>query len=202
MHRSSCGLFAAVRQRTLFRPVLQDHIIKCLGIYGTDIQRPSTSSSTRTSWVVICRGQNRFVEGLPHIEPGPNPTSKELLRERELLQKKTKLLLQSWTNPSSRKLMRCRNWFLRIPCTVLFLLEKGSGLIFPPTNSTRKMLFQPKSQNWWKDSDIMIKMKEKLTALFIGGWWDENCEMLPWSMEVQNSQTWIGSNTSLGEAAR
>ena len=34
------------------------------------------------------------------------------------------------------------------------------------------------------------------------GWWDENCEMLPWSMEVQNSQTWIGSKTSLGEAAR
>ena len=35
----------------------------------------------KTSWVVICRGHSRYVEELHHLEPGPNHTSKELLRE-------------------------------------------------------------------------------------------------------------------------
>ena len=58
-------------------------------MYGIEIQIPSTMSSKKTSWVVICRGQSRYVEELLHLEPGPNPTSKELLRERErgLMQK-------------------------------------------------------------------------------------------------------------------
>ena len=51
-------------------------------MYGIESQILPTIPSKKTSWVVICRGQNRFVEDLPHLEPGPNPTSKELLRER------------------------------------------------------------------------------------------------------------------------
>ena len=61
--------------------MLQVHITKCLGIYGIEIQIPSTISRKKTSWVVICRGQRRYEEELPHLEPGPNPTRKELLRE-------------------------------------------------------------------------------------------------------------------------
>ena len=52
----------------------------------------------------ICRGKNRFVEELPHREPGPNPTSKELLLERSIAEK-VNLVLHSWSNPASRKLM-------------------------------------------------------------------------------------------------
>ena len=32
----------------------------------------------------MCRGKNRFVAVLPHREPGPHPTSKELLMERSI----------------------------------------------------------------------------------------------------------------------
>ena len=85
---SGSTLFAAIRDGTSTGPVLQVHVMKFLGKYGIEIQIPSTTSRTRTSWAVICRGQNRFVEELRHLEPGPNPTSKELLREREQLQKK------------------------------------------------------------------------------------------------------------------
>ena len=99
--------------------------------------------------------------------------------------------------------MRSKNLFLRIPCALwkrLLLCDKGSGLTCLPTNGTKKMLFQPKSQNWSCAWDvIMIKMKEKSTALFIGIRWDRDCEMRSWSMEAQNSRTWT---TSLGEATR
>ena len=91
--------------------------------------------------------------------------------------------------------MRSKNLFLRIPCALwkrLLLWDKRSGLTCLPTNGTKKMLFQPKSQNCSCDWDvIMIKMKEKSTALFIGIRWDRDCEMRSWSMEAQNSRTWI-----------
>ena len=62
--------------------MLQVYTKNGLGMYGIDIQIPSTIPSKKTSWVVIRRGRNRYVEELSHLEPGPNPTSKELLRER------------------------------------------------------------------------------------------------------------------------
>ena len=80
---SDSRIFTAIKQRTIIGPFLQVHIITCLGTYGIEIQRPSTTSPKETSREVICRGQNRYVEELPHLEPGPDPTSKEILRERE-----------------------------------------------------------------------------------------------------------------------
>ena len=74
---SDSRIFAGMKQRTIIGPVLQVHITKCLGIYGVEIQIPSTISPKKTLWVVSCRGQNSYVEELPHLEPGPNPTSKE-----------------------------------------------------------------------------------------------------------------------------
>ena len=79
---SDSKLFASLRERTIFGPVLQVHIINFLFNYGIEIEIPSTTSPPRTSWVVICRGQKRYGEELPHVEPGPNPTRKELLQER------------------------------------------------------------------------------------------------------------------------
>ena len=78
--------FAAIKQRTIIGTVLQIHAKKCLDIYGIEMQIPSTISPKKNSWVVICRGQNRHVQELRHLEPGPNPISKELLRV--LLQRK------------------------------------------------------------------------------------------------------------------
>ena len=74
---SDSRLFAAIRERTIIGPVPQVHIIKFLGKYGIEIQIPSTTSPMQTSWEVVCRGQTRFVEELRHLEPEPNPTSKE-----------------------------------------------------------------------------------------------------------------------------
>ena len=45
---------------------------------------PSTVTKDRNSWVVTCRGKNRFVDGLPHRDPGHNPTSKAFLLERSV----------------------------------------------------------------------------------------------------------------------
>ena len=50
---------------------------ECLGTFGFEIQIPSTISPMKTSWEVIGRGQNRYVEELP-----------------QLLQRKPNLLLQ------------------------------------------------------------------------------------------------------------
>ena len=69
---------------------------------------------------------------------------------KEMLQMKANLVLQSWSNPASRKFMRRSSKFRRTQCTIqkkLFLLEKGSGMIFLPTNLSKETLFQPKSQN-------------------------------------------------------
>ena len=60
-------------------PVLQVHIIQFLGTHGIEIQIPSTTTPNRTSWVVICRGKNRFVDELHLRDPARNPTSNELI---------------------------------------------------------------------------------------------------------------------------
>ena len=81
---SDSRIFAATEQRTIIGPVLRVHTVKCLGIYGIEIQIPSTISSKKTSWVVICRGQNRYVEESHHLEPGPIPPVRHYCeRERE-----------------------------------------------------------------------------------------------------------------------
>ena len=63
---------------------LQVRIIQFLGINEIEIQIPSTTKQNRTSWVVICRGKNRYVEELHLKDPNHNPTSSELLLERSV----------------------------------------------------------------------------------------------------------------------
>ena len=53
-------------------------------ISGFEIQIPSTPTKERTSWVVISRGKNRYVEELHLNDPDNNPTSFELLLERSV----------------------------------------------------------------------------------------------------------------------
>ena len=49
---------------------------------SSEIQILSATTKERNSWVVICRGKNRYVEELYLHDPDHNPTSSELLFER------------------------------------------------------------------------------------------------------------------------
>ena len=55
---------------TIIGPVIQVHIIHFLGTHGIEIQIPSTTTPNRNSWVVICRGKNRYVDELHLRDPG------------------------------------------------------------------------------------------------------------------------------------
>ena len=59
---SHSRLYAAIPERTLNGPVLQVHIIQLLGTHGIEIQIPSTTTPDRNSWIVTCRGKNRFMD--------------------------------------------------------------------------------------------------------------------------------------------
>ena len=162
---------------------VQVHSIKCFAMYGIEIQIPSTMSSKKTSWVVICWGQNRYVEELLRIEPGPNPTSKEILRERERARADAKgtesTAAEMNQSPIEESYVQQELVLANPVCFVEETIPmRQSEVTFLSTNGTSKMLCQPKSQcsSWDWDVD-MIKMKEKSTALFIGIRWDQDCEM-------------------------
>ena len=77
-------IYATIPGQTIIGPVLQVNIIRYLDISGIEIQILSTTTKDRTSWVVICRGKNRFVEELHLNDPDHNPTSSDLLLERSV----------------------------------------------------------------------------------------------------------------------
>ena len=77
---SDSRLFVDIRERRIIGPVLLVPLSKFLGNYGMEIQIIHDFAYTHVRGN-ICRGQNRFVEEVPHLEPGPNPTSKDLLRD-------------------------------------------------------------------------------------------------------------------------
>ena len=109
-------------------------------------------------------------------DPDHNPTSSELERS---VAKKANFFLQRWTNQALTKLIRRSSKFRRSECAIiqekLLLSKKGSGMTFLPTNISDEILLKPKSQNWSLDwYVIMIKTKEKPTALFIGIRWVQN----------------------------
>ena len=63
-------------------PVLKVHIVLLHGKHGLDIKIPSPNQK-RSSWVVICRGKNRFVDELHIPNPEHNLISSELLEKRQ-----------------------------------------------------------------------------------------------------------------------
>ena len=58
------GIYATRAGQTTIGPVLQAHIFRYLGMSGIEIQIRSTTTKDLASWVVICRGINRYVEEL------------------------------------------------------------------------------------------------------------------------------------------
>ena len=61
---SDSRICAAIPGSTLIGPVIQVHSAQFLGTHGIGIQIPSTTARNRISWVVICRGRNRYADGL------------------------------------------------------------------------------------------------------------------------------------------
>ena len=78
---SDSRIYAAIPERTTIGPVLQVHIVRFLGTHGIEIPITSTTTPNRSSWVVICRRKNRYVDELRLRDPGHNPTSNESLLE-------------------------------------------------------------------------------------------------------------------------
>ena len=114
---SDSRIFAAIKQRTIVGPVLQVHIIKRLGIYGIEIQILSTISPKKTS--LGCHvSRTQPLRGRVTSSRARTRSHQFGITTREPLQRKPTLLLRRWTNPASRKFMRCRNLFLRLPCAL------------------------------------------------------------------------------------
>ena len=69
--------------RTVIGPVVEVHVVQLLGNHEIEnfIQPPNNPE--RTSWVVICRGKNRFVDELHIPDPGHNLTRFRIAKEGE-----------------------------------------------------------------------------------------------------------------------
>ena len=110
---------------------------------------PSTTTQNRTSWVVICRGMNRYVDELHLKDPGHNPTSSEFPLERSDA-KESEPCSSEINNLASWKLMRRSSTFRRIQCTIqkkLFSLEIASGMIFLPVSFSEETPLQAEISN-------------------------------------------------------
>ena len=59
-------LIAWIGGHTKLGPVLQVKTTCCFDQYGNEKQVPSTSGDGSTSWVIMSRGSNRYVEELQH----------------------------------------------------------------------------------------------------------------------------------------
>ena len=102
---SDSRIFAPISGRTVIGPDIKVHMIQILGTHVLEIQIPCMTTPNRTSWVVICRGRNRYVDELHLRDPGHNPMSTEFLFGR-LFAKESEPCSTGWSNPASRKLMR------------------------------------------------------------------------------------------------
>ena len=76
-------VFAAIPGGTNIGPVVQVRVAFLLNNYGIEIEIPSPSRPKMKSWVVICRGRNRFVNELHVHKPVYYNTSSELLGEED-----------------------------------------------------------------------------------------------------------------------
>ena len=77
-------IYAAIPGQTIIGPVLQVLLIQYLGINGNKKSDSLHDNANRTSWAVMCRRKNRYVEEVHLNDTGHNPTSSELLLERSV----------------------------------------------------------------------------------------------------------------------
>ena len=113
---------------TKIGPVLQVTNASRFDIYGIEIQVPSTSGDGSTSWIIMSRGSNRYVEELQYNVPACCPEGHELANHTSVWKPHARCY------QAPRKLVhnsrkRNRTWWATIP-KILFQLTKGSGMIF------------------------------------------------------------------------
>ena len=165
------NMFVAVPGGTVIGPVLEVHIVLLHGKHGLEIKIPSPNDPNRTSWVLMSRGKNRFVNEFhipiqDTISPVPN-----CLRNG----KKSNLVHWNRSQAVLGKLVRDNSGLFLIRCALRkksYLWKKGIGKVFLPMNSTSTDLFLPRSRKWSCDyCVIMIKMSEISTEQFIGILW-------------------------------
>ena len=165
-------VFAAILGGTIVGPVTEVQIVNILDSYGLEIAIPSPDNSKRTSYILISRGNSRFVDEL-HI---PNPNSDTALNY-SLNIRRQKIANIAWRSrrPASRELVRHmlqdRLASMRLGlCSHMesFLRPKGSGKLFLPIHHMEE-LCQQRSSKWLQDwCAITIKMKDKVTQRFTG----------------------------------
>ena len=80
--QANSRVYAAIPRNTIIGPVLHVNMVKCLDNCGIKIPIHSTATQDQTSWAIIYRGKDRYVENLPLENQGRVHTSSELLLER------------------------------------------------------------------------------------------------------------------------
>ena len=140
-------VFAAIPGGTVIGPVLEVHIVLLRGKHGLEIKNPSANDPNRTSWVVICRGKNLFVNELHIPNPEHNLASSELLEERQEIEP-----CPVEREPCSTGETRAEQ-FRTLPdpicCTKEIIpMKERNWKIFLPVNRTSTDLFLPRSRKW------------------------------------------------------
>ena len=163
-------VFAAIPEGAVIGPVLEVHIVLLHGKHGLEINIPSLNDPNRTSWVVICRGKNRFVNELHIPNPEHNLTISELPEERQEIEP-----CSVEQEPSSTR-GTCAEQFRTLPDPMCFTKE-----LIPMKERNWKSIPAYESYKCGSLSAsiskmvirsvacvIMIKMNEKSTEHFVG----------------------------------
>ena len=74
---------ATIKAKTTFGPVLNVHVSKLCGVHSFEVQIESLSSQGHTSWMLICRGLERFVEELHTYDNKVYTPSTSLLKPKD-----------------------------------------------------------------------------------------------------------------------
>ena len=131
-------------------PVLQVRVVQFLGAHGIEIQIPSTTTTDRTSWVVIHPGKNRYVDELHLRDPGHNSTSSRLLLERSFAEESEPCS----TEMEQSRIEESHATQFEIPTNPVYyskeviLVGERKWNDSPAHKSFSGDLFKPKSQNW------------------------------------------------------
>ena len=139
-----------------------------------EIQIPSPNSPARTSLVVLCRGWiDLWMDCIFQVQDIIS-LFRYYFRNKQL-RKKVNRVVQNWSNPALRKLVRNQSDLFLLQCATRmesYLSMKRSGKVFllvHRSKGPKGQLFQPRSRNWsWDWRATMIKMSEKRTEQLIG----------------------------------
>ena len=142
-------VFAAISGRTLSGPVIEVHVAQLLGNHGFEIKIQSPNDPDRTSWVLICRGKNRYVDELHTPDSGHNLTCSELLSEQAVGEESE--TCETEVEPNSTGASRAKTILDAFRASVLYERNhtyEGSGNLFVLVHLSKEELFQQRSRNW------------------------------------------------------